>query len=157
MCVMQHGTAFVKLAEQHGFGAQAARATLTTMQARLVEAGYRASTTFYIYRTAPRTEIAGSEPGDTAPAAHTERPRYLLAFASPDDALAFAQHHRIKPVPRLMPASLSQLLIALLQQPAIQALLFASEHAPVSPLTHIPTALRLDRTELEELLKGSLE
>lgn len=145
---MQRLIAFLNIARKEGFNVQAAQAAFHTMESRLREAGYHDATTFYIYRTAPRMH------GEGAGGAQKEPSRLLLAFSSPDAALAFAQHHRLKPIPRLLPVTLEHLLIVLVQQAAIQAVIFTEESAPVSPDTHIPTVLRLGRLELLDMLKG---
>lgn len=146
-------TLFVECAQQHGYSEEAAHAAFAAISARLAHQGYPPqSRAFYVYRTAGRggDDIIGGidEPG-------TRPPRQLVAFASPDAALAFAQHNRLRPTPRLVPMSLAHLLTALLCHSTIQALIFSDEQASPAPETRIPTLFRLSRTELLDILKGN--
>jgi hypothetical protein len=86
-----------------------------------------------------------------APHPSPARPRTLVAFPTPDAALAFAQRGvRRDPAtpPRLRRLSLLQLLEVVLREPAIAALLLVSEDAPPPPPGTLPTGLTLRRDEL---------
>jgi hypothetical protein len=148
---------FLECAHKEGFSATTARRTYRTIQLKLERVGYAAQTTFYIYRTGHKpegSEFESESESESGAGSSSKRPRWLLVFSSPDDALAFAQRKHLKPTPRLLPVQLVQLLMAMLQHPAINALIFTEEYATVSPETHIPTLLHLNRTELIDMLKG---
>lgn len=79
------------------------------------------------------------------------RERTLVAFPTPDAALAFAQRGvRRDPgePPRLRRLTLGQLLGAVLREPAIAALLLASEEPPPDEPGLLPAGLRLPRDEI---------
>ncbi|MCS6881053.1 MAG: hypothetical protein RMK84_01800 [Oscillochloridaceae bacterium] len=142
---MPESDRFIEVARAHGFSAEAAAAALATLQARLAERGVQ-TRRFYGYRTTGGASGA-SEGGREAP-----RPRLLLVFPSADAALGFAQRHRLGRSPRLVALSLSQALAALLQRPAIQALLIADEQAEEAA-PGLPPGLRLERKALLDLLR----
>lgn len=80
------------------------------------------------------------------------RPRTLLAFRSPDAALAFAQRNRLA-APRLRRLSLIQLAQAVLREPAIGALLLAEDTDGLDlPAGRLPGGARFERAELLRLL-----
>lgn len=87
----------------------------------------------------------------------TRRPRTLVAFPSPDAALAFAQRNGIAtaPRPRLRQLSLLQLLQAVLSEPAIGSLLLAddSDDLPTSA-ERLPSGIRITRDDLMRRLHG---
>lgn len=140
-------TAFLGIALKEGFNLHRARATYKAVEARLAGMGYHANNCYYIYRI-------GNKQTQVGQGASTERPRVLVAFSSPDAALAFAQRNRFRPTPRLHTLHLAHLLAAMLQSPAISALLIAEEHAEIEPDTQIPTVFRLNRTDLVDMLRG---
>jgi hypothetical protein len=80
----------------------------------------------------------------------TSRPRTLVAFISPDAALAFAQlnamSHNDKP-PRLRRLALVQLIQALLREPAIETLLLANLDQEADR-GQLPLGIVLSRAEL---------
>jgi hypothetical protein len=79
------------------------------------------------------------------------RERLLIGFPTPDAALAFAQRSVRRDGeerPRLRRLTLAQLLAAVLREPAIAALLLASESAGEPLPGRLPHGLRLDRAEL---------
>jgi hypothetical protein len=159
-------TPFLHKARHQGFSTYAARNAYYTIEARLEGAGYPGTTTFYIYRIVqPKDQAerkddpqdAGKQESHNAASDHAHEPnRLLLVFSSPDSALAFAQHQRLRPTPRVLSVRLAHLLIALMQHPTIRALIFTEETAAISPETRIPTMFHLDREELLDMLKGSL-
>lgn len=150
---MGTSTLFVERAQQQGYHEVAAYAAFTAICARLSHQGYPPEKrAFYVYRTAGAGRGGGDIGGIEEP---PPRPRLLVAFATPDAALAFAQHNRLRPVPRVVPMHLAQLLAALLQHPTIQALIFSDEQASRAPDTHIPTIIHLSRAELLDILKGN--
>lgn len=138
---------FIGVARNAGYDPTSAAAALAAVRARLNDAEIM-TRRFYIYRTGD----SSSEPGSTPPAKQT-RPRLLLAFPSPDAALAFAQQRQFANSPRLMSLSLGQLLAALIQRPTIIALLVANETNPDLE-GGLPTGVRIERAALIELLAG---
>ncbi len=140
-------TAFLAIAQKEGFNLQRARVAYKTVEARLARIGYHANSFYYIYRIGKKNSQVGE-------GASTERLRVLVAFSSPDAAIAFAQRNRFRPTPRLHTLHLAHLLAAMLQSPAISALLIAEEHAEIEPDTQIPTIFRLNRTDLLAMLRG---
>lgn len=143
---MQDTTIFTTIAQQHGFTAQVAQAALGTTTRMLRDRGHTARDNFfYIYRTGKRS--GGTDRGSS------ERTRVVLAFATPDTALAFAQQNHLTPTPRLLRLSLAQLLATLVQRPTIGALLFADE--PIELVAgYLPAGLRLERGVLLNMLTG---
>lgn len=122
------------LAEAHGLRPAALRDLLDELRAATGVSHY------YVFWTA----------GGGAGAPGAGRSRTLVAFPSPDAALAFAQRHRLaRPpeAPRLRRLGLTQLLTAMLRAPAIGALLLADE-TDDAPDAGLPPGLRLDRDEL---------
>jgi hypothetical protein len=77
----------------------------------------------------------------------------LLVFASPDDALAFAQRHQLQPSPRLVAMQLAQLLIVMVKHASIPLIIFTEEDAALSPDTQLPTILCLKRSEILAMLR----
>jgi hypothetical protein len=140
---------FIGVARQQGYSEEAAHAALAAVRARLDEAGV-AVQRFYIFRTGDGG-VGGGDPGPSEPAG---RQRLLLAFQSADAALAFAQGAALGASPRLVALTISQLLAAMVQRPAIGALLVADEgEAPARP-GQLPTGTRIERAALIELLAG---
>lgn len=141
----------ISVAQQQGYAAQAAHAALAAvagqLRARLAHRweGSAETPSFYIYRT------GGGNGG--AAAEQTSRPRQVLAFASADTAVAFAQRHGLGMRPRLVRMSLAQLLAALLQRPTIGAIRFVAEPDDDDlPETALPPGVHIERTALIQLL-----
>jgi hypothetical protein len=89
--------------------------------------------------------------GGGAGTGRSGKPRLLLAFRTPDSALAFAQRNRLTgdDRPRLRRLALAQLVEAVLREPAITALLLAEEiDDGAAPAGHLPHGLRIERAEL---------
>ncbi|HNP73032.1 MAG TPA: hypothetical protein PKK15_18100, partial [Kouleothrix sp.] len=103
--------ALAEFAASHAASLAAAR--------RLIEALHAAAGTDALY-------VFWNARGSAANPAGQRRTRTLLAFPSPDTALAFAQRNRL-PAPRLRRLSLIQLAQAVLREPAIGALLLADD------------------------------
>lgn len=142
---MPESDRFIDAACAQGFSGAAAEAALATLQARLAERGVQ-TRHFYGYRT------AGNASGAPESGGEARRSRLLLVFQSADAALGFAQRNHLGRSPRLVTLSLSQALAALLQRPAIQALLIADE--PVEDAAPgLPPGLRLEREALIALLR----
>ncbi|MFV9503484.1 MAG: hypothetical protein AB4911_02845 [Oscillochloridaceae bacterium umkhey_bin13] len=138
---------FIGVARSQGYPPEAAVAALAAVRARLAEAQIT-TRRFYIYRTGD-----GGVGSAGATSQSSGRPRLLLAFQSPDDALAFAQATGLGSSPRLVPLSLGQILAAIIQRPAIVALLIAE--STLTPLIGgLPPGLRIERAALIELLAG---
>lgn len=140
---------FIGVAQQQGYSAQAAQAALEAVRARLAEGGV-AGERFYVYRTGD----SGVGGGEGSSGETPSRARLLLAFQSADSALAFAQSVGLGASPRLIALSLSQALAALIQRPAIAALLIAAEDAEPAAANTLPHGLRLERATLIDLLAG---
>jgi hypothetical protein len=144
---MDNVTTFLEVAQQEGFQSRAAIKVFGTITIRMARSGCAADATFYVYRT---SQTPG---GEKKGFGGTVRPRWVLVFFSPDSALVFAQRHHVRPTPRLISMNLAQLLAILVKQDSIQALIFTEEGATISPDTHLPTILRLDRSELLDQLR----
>jgi hypothetical protein len=94
--------------------------------------------------------------GGGAGASPAARKRTLLAFPTPDGALAFAQRNglgRVGEQPRLRRFALLQLIGAMLREPAIAALILAAEDDP-PPAGQLPRGTRIEREELVRRLAG---
>jgi hypothetical protein len=124
-----------ELAGAQGVAAAAVRELLVWLQGR---AG---ASHFYVFWTSGRS--AGS-PG-------ARRQRMLLAFLTPDAALAFAQRTQLDGAdkPRLRRISLIQILQATLREPSIAAILFVAEHDDQAlPSGTLPPGARVERADL---------
>ena len=120
---------------------EAARALLDELRAQI------GAERFYVFWTA----------GGGAGASAGERKRTLLAFPTPDGALAFAQRNglgRPGEQPRLRRFGLLQLLQAMLREPAITALILAADDDP-PPAGQLPQGQRIERAELLRRLAGA--
>jgi hypothetical protein len=143
---------YLDTAQQYGYQQQPARRALDQVVAWLHERHplrrqSSAHLAFYIFRS-------GSHPTEHAAAAVAPaRPRILLAFTSADAALGFAQHASVAASPRLLRLSLPRLLAALIQRPAITALIFVDDLDERQTTTGLPDGFRLDRGALLALLK----
>lgn len=140
---------FIDVVRRQGYSAEAAEAALAAVRARLREAGAGTSR-LYIFRTGD----GGVGGGEGAQAEAPSRRRILLAFQSADAALAFAQHVGLGAAPRLVGLTLGQALAALVQRPAIGALLVAGEGDPPPAPGMLPSGVRIERSALIELLAG---
>jgi hypothetical protein len=132
---MAEETALAAFAAQHGQSIAATRALLHDLLAR---AG---AERFYVFWTS-RGGAGGAASG---------RERTLLAFPTPDAALAFAQRNglgRAGEQPRLRRFRLLQLIEAMLRQPAIGALILIADDQPPAPAGQLPRGERLERAEL---------
>jgi hypothetical protein len=122
-------------ADEHGADAVVVCELLSTLRER---AG---ADHFYVFWTA----------GGAAQTPGARRERTLLAFQTPDAALAFAQRNRLQHVdrPRLRRLELIHLVGAVLRAPAIVAILFVGEedHATLSA-GQLPPGVRVARDEL---------
>lgn len=83
--------------------------------------------------------------------------RTVLAFQTPDGALAFAQRNRLTVAPeqpRLRRLSLLQLLHVMLREPAIVAILFVVDQdmSPL-PLGYLPPGVRMVRSDIVQRLR----
>jgi hypothetical protein len=142
---MQDQGVLANVARQHGFHAAQASVALDMTTRQLRERGHRGSLKFYLYRS------TGSGAGGRDA---QERVRLVLAFATADTALAFAQHNRLRPTPRLLNVGLEQLLALMLQRPTIGTLLFADEPLEITRAGKLPTGLRIERAAFLKLLEG---
>lgn len=91
--------------------------------------------------------LSGGGAGGGTPA--QPRERRLVAFASPDAALTFAQRNTLREEtgPRLRRLSLAQLLLAMAREPAIQAVLIVQDTTD-TPAGRFPDGLRIERGEI---------
>jgi hypothetical protein len=123
------------LADEYGTDTMMVRELLATLQERV------GANHFYVFWTA----------GGATQAPGARRERILLAFQTPDAALAFAQHNRLQNVdrPRLRRLELIQLVGAALRAPAIVAILFVGEEDhPTLLVGQLPAGIRVARDEL---------
>ena len=137
---MSADTELNAFAAEHKITPMAARALLTELRA---QAG---AERFYIFWT---TGGAG--------AGASGRKRTLLAFPTPDAALAFAQRNGLgsrDEQPRLRRFALLQLIQAMLRKPAILALLLANDDDR-PPAGQLPHGTRIERAELLRRLAGA--
>ena len=127
-------------AAEHSFGVAALRALVAELSA---QAG---AGSFYVFWTPERGGASGS----------SGRERILVAFRSPDAALAFAQRNNLAgdERPRLRHLSLALLVEATLRKPAIVALLLAGEETEALP-GRLPHGVRIERAELLRRLAES--
>jgi hypothetical protein len=142
---MSDSDIFLHIARQKGFSAPRARLALHTAQNQLADRGYVQRRYFYIYRTSPQGAVGG--------ASSSERPRRVLAFATADTALGFAQHNHLRPTPRLLRASLGQLLAVLVQRSTIQSLLFVAEPLDIRTPGTLPAGFSLERAAVVHMLE----
>jgi hypothetical protein len=136
-------TELAAFAAGYGMTVELARALLDDLRAR---AG---AERFYIFWTS----------GGGAGASAGARQRTLLAFPTPDAALAFAQRNGLgRPAeqPRLRRFGLLQLIEAMLREPAIGALILVADDEP-APAGQLPRGARVERAELLRRLAGGDE
>lgn len=127
---------FERLAAIYGTSGGALRDLIADLQQR------SGAASFYIFWNTSRDITAPSG---------AARQRRLIAFPTPDAALAFVQHHHLaSPLdpPRLRRLSLLQLVQALLREPRIVALILADDNQAPPPAGHLPPGLLLDRADL---------
>ena len=128
------------LADEHGADTAMVRELLASLRER-AGAGY-----FYVFWTS----------GGAAQSTGARRERTLLAFQTPDGALAFVQRNRLLDAgrPRLRRLELVQLVGAALRAPAIAAILFVGdEDYPTLPAGQLPPGVRVTREELLQSLR----
>jgi hypothetical protein len=138
---MSADTQLAAFAAEHETTPESVRALLDELRAQV-----RAER-FYIFWT-----IGGGGAGAGA----GERKRTLLAFPTPDGALAFAQINGLGgsgEQPRLRRFTLLQLIGALLRKPAITTLILAADDDP-PPAGQLPRGARIERAELLLRLTG---
>jgi hypothetical protein len=134
------------VARQYGLRAAQVPGALATIAHQLRERGHHSALEFYLYRS------TGSGTGSSDA---RERARLVLAFATADTALAFAQHNRLRPTPRLLRTSLEQLLALQIQRPTIGTLLFADEPLAITSAGKLPAGLHIERAAFLQLLEGA--
>lgn len=97
--------------------------------------------------------------GTAAASPRTRRQRTLLAFRTPDAALAFVQRNQLMAAaqPRLRRLSILQLVQAMLREPAISAILFVADEQPDTPLLAgtLPSGIRTERADLLKQLAST--
>lgn len=140
---------FLGTASQHGYPAEVALPIYTQLVATLRERGHGSA--LYVYRV---DEHEGERERAPAPPPFT-RPRTLLAFATADTALGFAQRMRLRGRPRLRCIAFATLLAVMLQHPSIRAVLVVDEPLVIPAGQHFPTGYMISRTDLHEMLKGA--
>jgi hypothetical protein len=137
---MNADTELTAFAAEHEITLAAARTLLDELRA---QAG---AERFYVFWTI----------GGGAGAGAGGRKRTLLAFPTPDSALAFAQRNGLGSPgeqPRLRRFALLQLIQAMLREPAILTLLLVTDDDP-PPAGQLPRGTRIERTELLRRLAG---
>lgn len=145
---MDDAQIFITVASQSGYGAAAAATALAWARNRL-SAGGAVPSRLYIFRGASNSsEGTGQTPSSPS------RPRVLLAFASADAALSFAQASGLASAPRLAAMSIEQLLTALIQRPMIHALLVADDGDSPHE-AGLPAGLRIERAALLDQLQSA--
>jgi len=138
---MSADTQLTAFAAEHEMTLAAARALLDELRA---QAG---AERFYVFWTMSGGAGAGA----------SGRKRTLLAFPTPDAALAFAQRNGLGSPgeqPRLRRFALLQLLQAMLHEPAILALLLVDDDDP-PPAGQLPRGTRIERVDLLRRLARS--
>lgn len=139
---MIDNAALVEFADTHATSVAAVQALIDMVRARV------GAVEFYIFWTRGAATGSGRSTG---------RPRTLLAFTTPDAALAFAQGSQLSSPaerPRLRRLTLLHLLHAMLQDPAITALIITAEgyDQPIA-IGQLPPGMRIDRSELVRRLR----
>jgi hypothetical protein len=133
-------------ADEHGLSVAAARSLLDALRAQV------GADRLYVFWNAGRGAGADGAGG-------AGRQRMLLAFTTPDAALAFAQRNQLahagEPA-RLRRLTLLQLIQAVLRAPAISALLIADDGADEqTPVGQLPVGIRIARADLLRQLEGN--
>lgn len=81
----------------------------------------------------------------------SRRARRVLAFATPDAALSFAQRNNLIDMatgPRLRRLSLTRLLLAMLREPAISRLVLVHDGAMPAEAGYLPDGVIVEREEM---------
>lgn len=126
-------------ADEHGADTEAVRQLLAALRER------SGANHFYVFWAA----------GGASKSSGARRERTLLAFQTPDAALAFAQRNKLQDTgqPRLRRLELIQLVGVVLRAPAIIAILFVTdEDDPELPAGRLPIGVRVERDELLQSL-----
>lgn len=132
--------ALAAFARTHAANIAAARSLIADL------AGQAGGSRFYIFWVPKGGSGSAGQP----------RTRTLVAFPSPDAALAFAQRNQLAADrPRLRQLGLVHLLGAVLGEPAIEALLLARESDDPPLAGRLPAGLRITRAEILARLKRS--
>lgn len=130
-----NGEALNVLIQTYGVSATAIQELVATLQAQTGTAW------FYVFW------IGGSgKRGATS-----QRVRTLLAFPTPDAALAFAQRNNLiadVSKPRLRRLHLTQLFLAMLQETSIVEILLARDSDDPLPIGQLPDGMTIERTKL---------
>ncbi len=127
--------ALCELAELAGCSSAAAQAFVDDLQ---VQAG---GEWFYVFWVAGRAGQGGL----------SSRSRRVLAFATPDTAMAFAQRNNLIDVangPRLRRLSLARLLLAMAREPAIARLLLVHDGDVPAVAGQLPDGIVVEREEM---------
>jgi hypothetical protein len=86
-----------------------------------------------------------------SPGSPSRRSRRVLAFATPDAAMAFAQRNNLVDMatgPRLRRLSVSRLLLAMLREPAIAKLVLVHDGALPVAAGSLPDGIIIEREEM---------
>jgi hypothetical protein len=138
--------AIAEFAATHASSPAAVRALIDSTRAQV------GVVQFYIFWTSRGGQGGSGEGG---------RARTLLAFTTPDAALAFAQRNQLggpATRPRLRRLTLLHLFQAMLQEPMIAALVITTETAE-QPIRagQLPPGMRIERAELVRRLRETGE
>jgi hypothetical protein len=129
-------SALREFAHEQGASVEAARSLLAALRE---QAG---ADHFYVFATS----------GRGAAASGAGRQRLLLAFLTPDAALAFVQRNQLthsEERPRLRRLGLLQLAQAVLREPSIATLLIIPDQESDSPPSgHLPLGVRIERAAM---------
>jgi hypothetical protein len=104
---------------------------------------------YYHYLSRPRPGSTGEDESGT------QRPRSVLLFASPDEALAFAHKVRIPETPQVRPIERSAVVLHMLADARVTRVIFLEEPLETLPpgftrsqLGALPGAYQLERLDL---------
>lgn len=138
---MSFDDALFELAELVGCSPAAAQAFVADLQ---VQAG---AESFYVFWVAGKAGQGGP----------SSRSRRVLAFATPDTAMAFAQRNNLIDVangPRLRRLSLARLLLAMAREPAIARLLLVHDGDVPAIAGLLPDGIHVEREAMLRRLQA---
>ena len=139
---MSFDDALFELAELVGCSPAAAQAFVADLQ---VQAG---GEWFYVFWVAGRAGQQGSP---------SSRSRRVLAFATPDTAMAFAQRNNLIDVangPRLRRLNITRLLLAMARDPAIAGLLLVHDGDVPVVAGQLPDGIHVERKNMLRRLQA---
>jgi hypothetical protein len=141
---------FILAAARLGHTAESARVAFSQVVAALANYELAAGASLFVFRNVESTG------GDGGAKPVPPRERRIVAFASADSALAFAQRNGLGPGARLQRLRIEQLLAVMLERPSIVTLLVVDEECELPPRGTLPTGVRLERGTLVAWLESGL-